>query len=213
MSLIRIAIFEDNQSLRESLALLIRQSENCTLVGTFADARHAVDDVRRCAPDVVLMDIRMPHSDGIEATQLIRQACPGVAVLIQTIFEDDERIFAAVCAGASGYILKGTTPDQLLGAIREVRVGGAPMTPHIARKVLRMFQHLGREAPATDYHLSAREQEVLQCLVKGASYKMIADQLHIGYETVRSHMKHIYEKLHVTSMTEAVAKALREGLV
>ena len=157
------------------------------------------------------MDIDMPGMNGIEGVKLIRKNFPTVQILMLTVFDDDEKVFAAIKAGAGGYILKNAEPQNLLHAISEVYNGGAPMTPGIARKVLHQFQTILPEEKK-DYHLSIREKEVLGLLVDGLSYKMIAGKLNITYDTVRAHMKKIYEKLHVASMTEAVAKAINQKL-
>ena len=166
--------------------------------------------------DLILMDIEMPGMTGIEAVKLIKHGFPQIQVLMQTVFEDDDRVFDSICAGASGYILKNHINTKLVESIREVQYGGSPMSPSIARKVLSKMQQIPQfvkpeEAP--DYHLTAREKEVLLCIVNGLAYKMIADQLNISYETVRSHVKKIYEKLHVASLTEAVAKAINQRIV
>ncbi len=158
------------------------------------------------------MDIDMPGMNGIEGVKLIRKNCPSVQILMFTVFDDEEKVFAAIKSGAAGYILKNAEPGQLVQAIVEVYNGGAPMTPGIARKVLQQFQtFLPQEK--TDYNLSNREKEVLALLVSGFSYKMISAKLDITYDTVRAHMKKIYEKLHVASMTEAVAKAINQNLL
>jgi DNA-binding NarL/FixJ family response regulator len=167
-------------------------------------------------PDVVMMDIEMPGVNGIEGVRQIKKNFTKINVLMQTSFEDDDKVFNAICAGASGYILKNTMPARILESIVEVYQGGSPMSPSVARKVLGFLQQPQADFAKTDvpdYNLSNREKEVLSCLVKGMSYKMIADTCHISYETVRSHMKNIYEKLHVASMTEAVAKAINQRLV
>jgi DNA-binding NarL/FixJ family response regulator len=158
------------------------------------------------------MDIDMPGMSGIDGVKLIRQNFPTVHVLMQTVFENDEKVFSAIKAGASGYILKSAESATLLEAIREVYIGGAPMSPSIAKKVLKHFQSDPTVPAREDYKLTQRENEVLEYLVKGYSYKMIADKMSITYATVRAHMTKIYEKLHVSSMTEAVAKAINQKL-
>lgn len=211
---IRVAVFDDNPLLRDSMSLLIDSAPGFQLAGVFEDGTDIAGKIAGCQPDVVMMDIEMPHVNGIEAVRQIKQGFPQLNVLMQTAFEDDNKVFDAICAGASGYILKNTAPVKILEAIVEVYQGGSPMSPSVARKVLGFLQ--APPAPSTekaDYNLSAREKDVLGCLVKGMSYKMIADHCHISYETVRSHMKNIYEKLHVASMTEAVAKAINQKLV
>ncbi|GAA4009859.1 response regulator transcription factor [Hymenobacter fastidiosus] len=211
----RILIYEDNNDLRTSLSQLLAGSPGLELVGALGNCMQATADVARLTPDVILMDIDMPGMTGIEGLRRIKAVAPKVNVVMLTVFEDNDRVFEAICAGADGYLLKKTPPVKLLDAIGEVRQGGAPMTPAIARQVLRLFPRtrvpitLADESPA---NLSAREQEVLGLLVEGYSYKMIAADLGISIDTVRSHIKKIYEKLHVRSMTEAVSKAIRQGL-
>ena len=208
---IKVAIFDDNKNLLDSLFQLINGSPGFICVGAFPNCNELVSDIKRSRPDVVLMDIEMSGLNGIEATKIIKQHYPEIKILIQTVFDDDEKVFAAIKAGANGYILKNAEPQRLLHAISEVYNGGAPMTPGIAKKILQQFQTILPEEEK-DYHLSIREKEVLSSLVDGLSYKMIAGKLNITYDTVRAHMKKIYEKLHVASMTEAVAKALNQKL-
>ena len=212
MSGIKISLFDDNNSLRDSVAMLIADDEDLLLTGNFPDCKNLLEDIQTSIPDVVIMDIDMPEVNGIEAVKLIRKYFPTVQVLMQTVFDDDDKIFAAIKAGAGGYILKNAQSKNLLEAIREVYNGGAPMTPSIAKKVLGHLQKENEKNNSQDYHLSAREKEVLSFLVEGKSYKMIAAQLNISYDTVRAHMRKIYEKLHVSSMTEADAKAINQKL-
>jgi DNA-binding NarL/FixJ family response regulator len=162
------------------------------------------------------MDIEMPEMSGIEAIKILCKEVPHVQILIQTVFEDDDRVFDSICAGASGYILKNHLNTRLLDAIQELQTGGSPMSPSIARRVLNLLQKsvVQKPEPNNDsYNLTAREKEVLTCIVNGLSYKMIASELNISYETVRSHVKKIYEKLHVASLTEAVALAINQRIV
>ena len=211
MNGIKVTIFDDNDSLRDSVAMLLKESEDFSLAGAYSSCLDVTDNIRQTRPDVVIMDIDLPGVNGIEAVKLIRKNFPTVQVLMLTVFDDDEKVFAAIRAGAGGYILKNAEPQNLLHAIMEVYNGGSPMTPGIARKVLQEFQSLLPEEKM-DYHLSQRERQVLALLVEGHSYKMIAGKLNITYDTVRAHMKKIYEKLHVASMTEAVAKAINQKL-
>lgn len=213
---LRIAIFDDNRNIRDSITLLLDTVADFQVVGSFSHVLDCVDDVRNCKPDIVLMDIEMPGMTGIEAVRAIKKEFPHIQVLMQTVFEDDDRVFDSICAGASGYILKNYLNTKLVDAINELQYGGSPMSPTIARKVLGKMQlHSGTIRPeqAPDYQLTPREKEVLSCIVEGLSYKMIADRLFISYETVRSHVKKIYEKLHVASLTEAVAKAINQRIV
>src|SRR5688572_24371934 len=211
MNSINGIIFDDNDSQRDSLAMLLKESGDFTLAGAYADCLDVKNNIRNTKPDVVIMDIDMPGMSGIEAVKVIRNNFPTVQVLMFTVFDDDEKVFAAIKAGAGGYILKNAEPQKLLHAISEVYNGGAPMTPGIARKVLLQFQDILPDENK-DYHLSQREKEVLALLVEGHPYKVIGSKLNITYDTVRAHMKKIYEKLHVASMTEAVAKAINQKL-
>ncbi len=207
-----VAIIEDHRAFRESLYHLIRGTPGYTCVGAWSDMEWALDQMERHPPDVVLLDIRLPGMSGIEGVARIRQCFPTTEVVMLTVYDDDDVVFAALCAGASGYLLKDATPARILEAIREVHAGGAPMTPRIARKVLQLFRQVPPPATA-DYRLTAREQDVLRALVDGKSYKQIARQMGVTVETVRTHIKNIYHKLQVHSKSQAVAKALRERLV
>jgi DNA-binding NarL/FixJ family response regulator len=212
---IRIAIFDDNKNIRNSIILLLNTDPTFEVVGTFSDAQHCVENVITSRPDVVLMDIEMPGINGIEAVKLLTKEFPHIQILIQTVFEDDERVFDSICAGASGYILKNQLNSSLTEAIKELQTGGSPMSPSIARRVLNMLQqgYQNKRLPSEEYNLTAREKEVLSGIVNGLSYKMIGFELNISYETVRSHIKKIYEKLHVASLTEVVAKAINQNIV
>jgi len=208
---IRVVIFEDNLLLRESLFQLINGSPGFTCVGAFANCDDIISNIKRTNPDVVLMDIQMPGKDGIEGVKIIKKNFPEIRIIMQTVVEDEERIFASICNGASGYLLKTTTPSRLLQAIVEVYEGGAPMTPAIAGKVLEKFRRQSPPSSGELNDLSIREKEILKCLVEGMSYKMIASSCKISIDTVRFHIRNIYEKLHVSSKSEAVAKALRRN--
>ncbi|MDQ1090015.1 response regulator transcription factor [Siphonobacter sp. SORGH_AS_1065] len=202
---IRVLVYEDNLALREALTVLISDAEDCILVGAFGDCLRANEQVYRLQPEVVLMDIDLPGRDGIQAVSSIRREFPSVEVVMLTVFDDDDRVFRALCAGASGYLLKQTPPNQLLEAIRSVRMGGAPMSPSIARKVIQTFP--ARHTSAADLdQLTSRERQILHYLAQGLSYKLVAAELMISLETVRSHIKRIYEKLQVHSATEAIAR-------
>jgi DNA-binding NarL/FixJ family response regulator len=213
---LRIAIFDDNKNIRESITMLLDTEPQFEVVGSFSHVLDVVEDVKSCKPDIVLMDIEMPGMTGIDAVSQIKKEFPHVLVLMQTVFEDDDRVFDSICAGASGYLLKSYLNTRLVDSINELQYGGSPMSPSIARKVLNKMQSVSnviKPPQAVDYQLTPREKEVLSCLVNGLSYKMIVAELNISYETVRSHVKKIYEKLHVASLTEVVAKAIHQRIV
>jgi len=207
---IDVAIFDDNKDRRESLKYLVDMFDDMHCAGTFEDCSNVLVDIETTAPDVVLMDIEMPNVNGIDGVRIIKSAHPEIIVLMQTVFEDDENLFESIKAGASGYLLKKATPEKIIDAIREAMEGGAPMSPSIANKVLRFFQSQPVE---NTYALTDREKTVLALLVDGLSYKMIADREKISFHTVNSHVRKIYEKLHVHSLGEAVSKALKEKLL
>ena len=214
--MIRVSIFDDNDSLRETLALIFDATDDLITTGLYANALDVVQAVQQDRPDVILMDIDMPGRTGIEAVQLVREQLtskgfPLPKILMLTVFEDVERIFAAISAGAVGYLLKKTPADKIIDSIREVMNGGAAMTPSIALKVLEAFRPQPK-SPAVTYQLTDKENEVLYRLVEGDSYKLIAFHCGISMGTVRTHIVNIYEKLHVNSKSEAVAKALKTGL-
>ena len=213
MGTIKVAIFEDNKPRRELLQLLLNSSDGLSCTGAFEDGRAILENISANTPDVILMDIVMPHVNGIAALKQIRKIFPDIKVLMQTIFEDDDKIFNAIVAGADGYILKKTTPVKLLEAIEDVMQGGAPMSPSVARQVLLLFNNKLQHIQKKDFDLTTREQEILGFLVQGLSYKMIAGKCSISYATVNSHISHIYEKLHVNSGIEAVAKAIEHRIV
>jgi DNA-binding NarL/FixJ family response regulator len=213
---IRIAIFDDNKNIRDSIIMLLNTDPMFDIVGSFENALNCIENIRNSRPDIVLMDIEMPGLNGIDAIKLLTKEFPLIQVLVQTVFEDDERVFDAISVGASGYILKNRLNSTLIDALKDLRTGGAPMSPSIARKVLTKLQYDYRNRrPVTseEYNLTAREKEVLGAIVNGLSHKMIGYELNISYETVRSHIKKIYEKLHVASLTEVVAKAINYNIV
>lgn len=211
--MIRVAIFEDNRSLREGLAAMIGGTPGFECVGAFPNCNNLLKNVSQAKPDVILMDIEMPGINGIEAVALIKEEFPDLKVLMETIFDDDEKIFSSICAGAEGYILKHTSPAEILEAIEEIHEGGSPMTPSIANRVLKMVKQRPEIGNKESFDLTDREKEILTCLVKGMSYKMVADTCFISIETVNVHIKNIYRKLQVHSKSEAVAKAIKGRIV
>jgi DNA-binding NarL/FixJ family response regulator len=204
--MIKILVYDDNKGRQEALKLLIESSGDMQFVGARENCNGVETDILQIKPDVVLMDIDMPGTNGIEGLKRIRKQAPDVFIIMQTVFEDDEKIFTAIHIGAHGYFLKKTAPDKLIEGIRDVLEGGAPMTPSVARRVLHMFQQQPAFKSSHPFELTEREVEILSMLAKGMSYKMIAEAGGISFHTVNSHLKKIYEKLHVHSATEAVAK-------
>jgi DNA-binding NarL/FixJ family response regulator len=211
--LIRVAVFEDNKHLRETFELMLNSAKGFACTGAYPNCRNLIADLETSPCDIVLMDIEMPGINGIEATRIAKEHFPNIHILIQTVFFDDDYIFNAICAGASGYILKSTTPDGYLEAINNVQAGGSAITPGIARRVLDLFKHnLQPVVKTKDYNLTTQEKKVLQLLVAGKSYKMIAAELFVSIDTVKSHVSNMYAKLHVHSGIEAVAIALRDKI-
>ena len=209
----RIVVFDDNSKRRESLEMLIDLTHGMSCVGSFADCSNVLDDIDSTRPDLVLMDIDMPNVNGIEGVLLIRKKYTALKILMQTVFEDDEKLFACIRAGADGYILKKAQPQELLNAIEDVMNGGAPMSPSIARQVLQYVGSSESKTGNNDFKLTAREKEILALLVQGLSYKMIATRCFISLPTVNSHIQKIYEKLQVHSVVEAVTKAIGNKIV
>ena len=208
----KVTIFEDNKSLRMGLYQLINGSEGYECAGAFENCSNLLHDIENTKPDVVLMDIQMPGINGIEAVKMLRQKYPDLKILMQTIFEESDKIFQSILAGASGYILKNTSPSRILDFIKETYEGGAPMSPSVATKVLKMVGQQPVER-SNSFNLSDREKEILSCLVKGMSYKLIASACFISIDTVRGHIRNIYEKLHVHSKGEAIATAIKDRIV
>jgi DNA-binding NarL/FixJ family response regulator len=206
--MITVAIVEDDEGVRRGLEWLLKSSPDFTCVGSCKNAGDALRLLPKSAPQVILMDINLPDRSGIECTAEIKELLPSVQVIMITVYDDDEQVFNALRAGASGYVLKRTPPKRILRAIREVHSGGVPMSGEIARKVLGAFRE---PAPATakEQALSHREQEVLELLSQGCANKDIADKLSLSIETVTWHLKNIYAKLHVRSRTQAALKFLR----
>lgn len=213
MADIKVALCEDNDVFRESLVQFIDDTPGYEVVFSLSSAENILDNISAYEPDVILMDIDMPGINGISATALIKSNFPHINVLILTVYEDDDKIFDAILAGATGYLLKKTAPSRILEAIAEVEQGGASMSASIVKKVISYFSRQESKAGANEYTLSQRELTILKCLVNGDSYKMIADHCAISIGTVRSHINNIYKKLHINSKSEAVAKAIKERLV
>lgn len=210
MSAISVSIIDDNEKLRDSISTFLQGSPGFRCVSAYGNATTALKHLPTDEPDVVLMDINMPGMDGIECVVRLKAQMPELQIVMFTVYEDTDRIFKALSAGANGYLLKRAAPTQLLEAIRDVHGGGSAMSSSIARKVVASFQQTAPLAPP-EVHLSPREHEVLDCLAKGMTYKAIADTLEISIETIRTHLKRVYQKLHVQSRTEAVAKYMRRG--
>lgn len=206
--MIKVAIVEDNTALRQSLEQLFTRTPGITCVTSLNNLLNIVAELRKTQPDIVLMDIGLPDISGIEGVRTVKSNFDKVQVLMFTVFEDDEKIFDAIRAGASGYLLKKTPPEEILEAVKELYEGGAPMSPSIARKVIHAFQSQP-SSTVDDYQLTTREKEVLYALVDGLSYKKIAEKYFVSIHTVRSHISNIYEKLHVHSKSQAVAKVLQ----
>ena len=211
--MIRVVIFEDNKDLRNGLFQLINGTDGFNCIDTFSNCDHLVEHIEKTKPDVVLMDIEMPGISGIEGVWVIKERFPGIKILMETIFEDDDKIFQSICAGAEGYILKYTSPVEILDAIKEIYEGGSPMTPSIANRVLKMVKEKESKSRKTDFDLTLREKEILACLVEGLSYKMTADTCAVSIDTVNAHVKNIYRKLQVHSKSEAVVKAIKSKIV
>lgn len=206
--MVRIILFEDNRNFREALELFFEDSERVYLTKSFPDANKAVAQINEYQPDVVLMDIEMPGISGLDALRIINKDSPNTKVMIQTQFEDDHRLFVALCRGAWGYALKSDSLEKIEAAILDVHQGGGYFSPAIAGKVARFFQDKELKADPDFCNLTARELEVLKYLVNGKKYQEIANALFISYEGVHSHVKKVYEKLHVNSKSEAILKAI-----
>lgn len=209
----KVVIYEDNQVFRESLIRLLKGNPSYEIAGDFHNCAEVEAEITALRPDVVLMDIQMPGVNGLKGLDLIRGISGEIKVIMLTVFEDNQHIFDAICRGANGYLLKHSTPAQIFNAIDEVLKGGAPLTPSIASRVLMLLSDKKSASAGNEYQLTPREKEILESLVEGNSYKMIANALQISTETVKTHIKKIYEKLQVNSQTEAVSKAMKEKLV
>ena len=210
--MIKVLVYDDNQARRESLMALLQLTDNMECVAGFCDCSNVLDEMKQYLPDVVLMDIEMPNVNGIEGVRIIKKDFPQIKIIMQTAFEDNDKIFAALQYGAEGYILKKASIQSITQSIDEVYKGGAFMSPSVALRVMKFFNHSEKET-APDYHLTQKEKEVLQHLSDGLSYKMVADKMGISYYTVNTHVKKIYEKLQVHSIGEAVSMAIKNKIV
>ncbi len=201
--IVRVAIFEDNYLLRDGFSQLINGTQGFSCTGVFDSANDVLNKVRKSTPDVILMDLDMPGLSGIDATRLVKESFPEIHIIIQTVFEDEEKIFNSILAGANGYILKKSPPVKILEAIKEVSQGGAPMTPAVAAKALQLFRKQSSPRRIHNFeNLNERQKEILELIVAGMSYKMIAEKLFITVDTVRYHVKNIYSILQINSRYE-----------
>jgi len=210
---VRVVVIEDQREIRDGLAVLINGTTGFRCGGTFRSMEEALPRIAATDPDVALVDIGLPGMSGIDGIPRLLEKCPGLLILVLTVFEDDERIFRALCAGACGYLLKRIAPAKLLESIREVKNGGAPISPEIARRVVQLFRDFSPPAELEERRLSAQELRVLQLLVEGHNYKTAAAELGVTVNTISFHTRQIFRKLHVHSKSEAVAKALRARIV
>jgi DNA-binding NarL/FixJ family response regulator len=211
-SIIRAAVIEDQRDIREGLTMLINGTAGYRCTGSYRSMEEALDKIKSDVPDVVLCDIGLPGMSGIDGIRILRERHPNLLLLMLTVYDDDERIFDALCAGACGYLLKRTSPARLLESLKEAVTGGAPMSPEVASRVIALFREIHPRERA-DYQLTPHETRLLKLLVQGHNYTTAADELHVSYNTVKFHMRHVYEKLQVHSKSEAVAKAMAERLV
>jgi DNA-binding NarL/FixJ family response regulator len=205
--MIRVAIVEDNQVLRKSMEQLFEETADIRCVASIKNLLNVVSVFQKAQPDIVLMDIGLPDISGIEGVRTLKNNFDNMQILMFTVFDDDDKIFEAIREGASGYLLKKTRPQEIIEAIRELHQGGSPMSPSVARKVVHFFQS-GSPLKEDDYQLTTREKEILFALVDGLSYKKIADKYYLSVHTIRKHISSIYQKLHVHSKSQAVAKVL-----
>jgi DNA-binding NarL/FixJ family response regulator len=210
--LTKAAVIEDQGPIREGLRALINGTSGYRCSGAYSSMEEALRRIAYDSPDVILVDIGLPGMSGIDGIPLLRERCPEARILVLTIYDDDDRIFSALCAGACGYLLKKTPPTRLLESLTEAVGGGGPMSPEVAGRVVRLFRDF-RPPERTDYDLSPHEVRLLRLLAEGHNYKTAANELGVSVNTISFHMKHVYEKLHVHSKSEAVAKALRSGIV
>ena len=212
MEVIKAAIVEDQTDIRSGLTVLINGTPGYRCTGSYRSMEEALAGIASKTPDVVLCDIGLPGMSGIEGIRILKERYPTLSLLMLTVYDDDERIFDALCAGASGYLLKRTAPARLLESLREAVSGGAPMSPEVATRVIAVFREI-RPPERADYDLTPHESRLLKLLVDGHNYTTAAEELRVSYNTVKFHMRQIYAKLQVHSKSEAVAKAMRERLV
>ncbi len=211
-AIIKVAIIEDRREIREALTMLINGTEGFCCSGAYRSMEEGLEKIKGELPDVVLSDIGLPGMSGIEGLRILKDRYPNLLLLMLSVYEDDERIFDALCAGACGYLLKRTSPARLIECLKEAVQGGAPMSPEVARRVVALFRDI-RPPDRCDYQLTPHETRLLKLLVEGYNYKTAALELGVSFHTIHFHMRHIYEKLQVHSKSEAVAKALRNRLV
>ena len=208
----RLWIVEDNEQYRSTISFLIDRTENLRCEETFGSCEQLLAAIKkRTVPDILLMDIGLPGIDGIEGTRRVKEHWPSIDIIMLTSFDEDEKIFKAICAGATGYLVKSSTEEEIVNSIHQVLDGGAPINPQIARRVLQLFSTLA--TPKKDYRLSDREMEILRLMVSGHTKKQIADQLCLSYHTIDSHTRNIYAKLQVNTCSGAVGKALSEHII
>ncbi len=211
-ALIKVAIIEDLRPIREGLAMLIGGTDGYTCTGSYRSMEEALEKIKHDVPDVVLSDIGLPGMDGIQGMRILKERYPEMTILVLSVYDDDDRIFDALCAGACGYLLKKTPPARLMDSLKEAATGGAPMSPEVARRVITLFREF-RPPERADYELTPHETRILKLLVEGHSYKTAAAELGVTVNTISFHLKKIYEKLQVHSKSEAVAKALHNRLI
>ena len=209
---VKVAIVEDQREIRECLALLVNGTDGYTCSGSYRSMEEAIEKIPRQVPDVLLSDIGLPGMSGIDGVRRLKELCPDLLVLMLTVYDDDERIFDAMCAGACGYLLKKTPPARLIASLQEAFDGGAPMSPEVARRVIALFREI-RPPDRADYHLTPHETRLLKLFVEGHNYKTAAVELKVSVNTINFHVRSIYDKLQVHSRSEAVAKALLNRLV
>ncbi|HJU57099.1 MAG TPA: response regulator transcription factor [Pyrinomonadaceae bacterium] len=209
---IKVAIVEDRREIRDGLGMLINGTEGYRVTGSYRSMEEALEKVGHSLPDLVLSDIGLPGMSGIEGVRILKERHPDLMIVMLSVYDDDDRIFDALCAGANGYLLKKTPPARLIESLREAATGGAPMSPEVARRVVHLFREF-RPPERADYQLTPHETRLLKLLVEGHNYKTAAFELNVSVNTIAFHMKHIYEKLQVHSKSEAVAKALQNRIV